>query len=198
MHLFIELFTLFSFLICIVEALRSRGATGGWFFFAALTMGVVRENFVIVRDYLYGFAPLTLMVGKAPLIGAIIWGFSIYACIVWAEVVSGERFDRTPPTPRFTGLVCLFLLSLAFFFEPFLKLIDMARWQAGTRSVLDVPLIAMIGYPSMTALFLAMWGPLLGPDRPPARRAGGIVVAMTAISLLHVVALQGLKGALGW
>ena len=198
MHLFVELFTLFSFLACVAEALRSRGATGAWFFFAALTMGVVRENCVIVRDYLYGYAPLTLMIGKAPLIGAIIWGFSIYAGIVWAERISGRGFDRTAPSGRFIGLVCLFLLSLAFFFEPFLKLIDMARWQAGTRSYLDVPLIALIGYPSMTALFLLVWGPLVGPSRPPARRAGVIVLAMTAISLLHVVALQGLKSMLGW
>ena len=33
-------------------------------------LGGVRENFVILRDVLYGYADLRLMLGRAPLVGA--------------------------------------------------------------------------------------------------------------------------------
>lgn len=97
MHLFIELLTLLFFLATVAHAVWLRGKSGAGLFGALLFLGFVRENFVILREFLYGFAPLTLMLGKAPLIASIIWGYSIYLAVVWAEAMTGESLeDRRP------------------------------------------------------------------------------------------------------
>jgi len=197
MHLFIELLTLLFFLATVAHAVRLRGRSGAGLFGALLFLGFVRENFVILRQVLYGFVPLTLMLGKAPLIASIIWGYSIYLAVLWAEVMTGESLEDRRPSGRFLALAALFMMALAGFYEPFLKLIDMARWQPGTRATLDVPWIALIGYPSLTVLFLLLWCRLM--RRPPgAGRTALLLAGLTFISLLHVVVLQGLKDLLGW
>ncbi|MFP5287164.1 MAG: hypothetical protein ACLGI9_15595, partial [Thermoanaerobaculia bacterium] len=132
MHLFIELLTLAFFLGTVAHAVVLRGRTGAAFFGAMFLLGFLRENFVILRDMLYGFSPLHLMLGRAPLIASIVWGYSIYTAVIWAETVSGERLETRRPSGRFLGLVALFMMALACFYEPFLALIRMAKWQAGT------------------------------------------------------------------
>ncbi len=197
MHLFIELLTLLFFLATVAHAVRLRGTSGAGLFGALLFLGFVRENFVMLREVLYGFAPLTLKLGKAPLISSIIWGYSIYLAVVWAETMTGESLEDRRPSGRFLGLAGLFMMALAGFYEPFLKLIDMARWQPGTRTTLDVPWIALIGYPSLTVLFLILWCRLM--RRPPgAARTALVLSSLTLLALLHVVGLQSLKGLVRW
>jgi hypothetical protein len=193
MHLFIEILTLAFFLATVAHAVYLRGREGAAFFAALLYLGFVRENVVTLRDVLYGFSPLHLMLGKAPLIASIIWGYSIYAAVIWAEAVSGERLSSRRPSPRFLGLAALFMMALACFYEPFLKLIGMAKWQEGTRTVLDVPLIALIGYPSLTVLFLPLWSWALC-----GRRAAALAAALTVLAVVHALGLQALKDFLGW
>ena len=41
-----------------------------------------------LRDILYGFSPLHLIFGRAPLIASIIWGYSTYA-IAGAQTALG-------------------------------------------------------------------------------------------------------------
>jgi hypothetical protein len=201
-HLFIELVTLAAVAVCVLHAQWHRGAEGGWLMLSALAMGFIREGFVVLRDYLYGYADLTLMIGRVPVIGAIIWAYCIYLGIVWAERVSGERFGAREgrPTARFLALIAVFLIALAGFFEPFLKLIDMARWQTGTWKVLDMPMIATIGYPSMTILFLLVWRAAMRAtaSSPAAVRAAALLAALGGVSIAHVLVLQALKTAIGW
>lgn len=193
MHLFIEILTLVFFLGTVAHAVYLRGREGAGFFAALLYLGFVRENVVTLRNVLYGFSPLHLMLGKAPLIASIIWGYSIYAAVVWAEAISGERLSSRRPSPLFLGLAALFMMALACFYEPFLKLIGIAKWQEGTRTVLDVPLIALIGYPSLTVLFLPLWSWALR-----GRRAAALVVALIVLAVAHALGLQALKDVLGW
>ncbi|HEX6898377.1 MAG TPA: hypothetical protein VF789_01635 [Thermoanaerobaculia bacterium] len=197
MHLFIELLTLIFFLGFVAHAVAMRGRAGAGFFAAMLLLGFLRENLVILRDILYGFSPLHLLLGRAPLIASIIWGYSIYAAVVWAEAVSGERFGSRRPSGRFLGLAALFMIALACFYEPFLKLIDMARWQEGTRSTLDVPWITWIGYPTMAVLFLPLWGWAMGMDSR-AKRLAALLIPLPFLAFGHALALQALKSALGW
>lgn len=197
MHLFIELLTLLFFLATVAHAVWLRGKSGAGLFGALLFLGLVRENFVMLREALYGFAPLTLMLGKAPLIASIIWGYSIYLAVVWAETMTGESLEDRRPSGRFLALAALFMMALACFYEPFLKLIDMARWQPGTRTTLDVPWTALIGYPSQTVLFLILWCRVM--RRPPgAGRTVLLLTSLAVLALVHVVVLQGLKDLLGW
>jgi len=152
---------------------------------------------VILRKVLYGFEPLNLMLGKAPLIVSIIWGYSIYLAVVWAETMTGESLEERRPSPRFLTLAALFMMALACFYEPFLKLIDMARWQPGTRATLGVPWITLVGYPSLTVPFLLLWCRLM--RRPPgAARTALMLCGLTLLALVHVAGLQGLKDALRW
>jgi len=197
MHLFIELLTLLFFLATVAHAVWLRGKSGAGLFGALLFLGFVRENFVILREVLYGFAPLTLRLGRAPLIASIIWGYSIYLAVVWAETMTGESLEDRRPSGRFLVLAALFMMALAGFYEPFLKLIDMARWQPGTRTTLDIPWIALIGYPSLTVPFLLLWCRLM--RRPPgAARTAVLLTGLTLLALLHVAGLQCLKDLLRW
>lgn len=197
MHLFIELLTLLFFLATVAHAVWLRGKSGAGLFGALLFLGFVRESFVIYREVLYGFAPLTLMLGKMPLIAAIIWGYSVYLAVVWSEVMTGESLEDRRPTGRFLALAALFMMALAGFYEPFLKLIDMARWQPGTRTTLDVPWITLIGYPSLTVLFLLLWCRLMRRS-PGAARTALLLVGLTLVALVHAAGLQGGKDLLGW
>jgi hypothetical protein len=197
MHLFIELLTLACFLGFVAHAVAMRGRAGAGFFAAMFLLGFLRENLVIARDILYGFSPLHLLLGRAPLIASIIWGFSVYAATVWAEAVSGERWGERRPSGRFLGLVALFMIALAFFYEPFLKLIGMARWQEGTRTFLDVPFITWIGYPTLAVLFLLLWGWALGMDSR-AKRFAALLIPLPFLAFGHALGLQELKSALGW
>lgn len=197
MHLFIELLTLLFFLATVAHAVWLRGKSGAGLFGALLFLGFVRESFILHREFLYGFAPLNLMLGKTPLIAGIIWGYSVYLAVVWAEAMTGESLEDRRPSGRFLALAALFMMALAGFYEPFLKLIDMARWQEGTRTTLDVPWITLIGYPSLTILFLLLWCRLM--RRPPgAARTALLLVGLTLLALVHAAGLQGIKDLLGW
>ncbi len=198
MHLFLELVTLGATILCFWHAVRTRGAEGGWLFASALFMGFFREGFVVARDYLYGYADLTLMIGRVPVIGAIIWSYCIWLAVVWVERVSGERIGTARLTARACALVAVFLVALACFFEPFLKLVDMARWQTGTWKVLDLPMIATIGYPTMTLLFLWIFGAVARRVPAGPRRGAALAAALAFGSAAHVVVLQALKTRIGW
>jgi len=195
-HLFIEVLTLLFFLGFVAHAVVRWGAAGAAFFAAMLLLGFLRENFVVLRDILYGFVPLRLMLGRAPLIASIIWGYSIYAAVVWAEAVSGERYGARRPSGRFLALVSLFMIALACFYEPFLALIGMARWQEGTRSVLGVPLITWIGYPSLAVLFLLLWAWAMERGSN-LKRAVALLIPLPFLAVGHALGLQALKSGLG-
>jgi hypothetical protein len=99
LHLFLELATLGCFLAAAVHAVRLRGRDGAGLFAALLWLGFVRENYVLLQELLYGFAPLALQLGRAPLLAAIIWPFSIDLALIWTEIATGEtRLAR--PLPR--------------------------------------------------------------------------------------------------
>jgi hypothetical protein len=111
--------------------------------------------------------------------------------------MTGESLEDRRPSGRFLALAALFMIALAGFYEPFLKLIDMARWQPGTRTTLDVPWITLIGYPSLTVLFLLLWCKLM--RRPPGvARAVLLLASLTALAFLHADSLQDLKDLLRW
>lgn len=198
MHLFIELLTLAFCLGTVAHALALWGRTGAAFFGAMFLLGFLRENFVTLREILYGFSPLHLMLGRAPLIASIVWGYSIYAAVIWAETVSGERLSGRRPSGRFLGLVALFMMALAVFYEPFLALIRMAKWQQGTWRILGVPPIALIGYPTLAVLFLLLWTWVLRRSPRPGTRAAWLLVTLPILALGHALGLQGLKDLLGW
>lgn len=190
MHLFIEVLTLVSFLATVAHAVLLRGRSGAALFGSLLFLGLVRENFVVLREVLYGFSPLSLMLGKAPLIASIIWGYSIYLAVVWAEELTGEPLREDRPSPRFLAAAALFMMALACFYEPFLALIRMARWQEGTRMTLDVPWIALVGYPTLTVLYLLL--------RSRAKQPLVFYAGLAGLALAHAAGLQGLKDLLGW
>ncbi|HWM90823.1 MAG TPA: hypothetical protein VN493_08660 [Thermoanaerobaculia bacterium] len=190
MHLFIEVLTLVFFLATVAHAGATRGRGGLALFGSLLFLGFVRENFVVLREVLYGFSPLSLMLGKAPLIASIIWGYSIYLAVVWAEEVTGEPLREDRPSGRFLAAAALFMMALACFYEPFLALIRMARWQEGTRMTLGVPWIALVGYPSLTILYLLLRG--------WAKRPLLFWTGLAILALAHTAGLQALKDLLGW
>lgn len=198
MHLFIELTTLIFFLITVGHGLYRWRADGVWFFASLFVLGLVRENYVALYDYLYGFAPLALMTGKAPLIASIIWGYTIYIAVCWAEGMSGESFAEKRPSAQFYLWSGLFMVATVGFYEPFLKLIGMARWEEGTRATFDVPWIALIGYPSLTLPFLALWSLTMRRFPHPAVRAALLLLFLGLLALGHAAGLQALKDALGW
>jgi hypothetical protein len=74
----------------------------------------------------------------------------------------------------------------------------MARWQPGTRTTLDVPWIALIGYPSQTVLFLLLWCRVMRRRPPGPARTALLLTSLVVLALLHVVILQSLKDLLGW
>jgi hypothetical protein len=196
MHLFVELLTLLFFLATVAHAVWWRGKSGAGLLGALLFRGFVRENVVILRQFLYGFGPLTLMLGKAPLIASIIWGYSLPRGGLGGDP-DGESLEDRRPSAKLLALAALFMMALAGFYEPFLKLIDMARWQPGTRTTLDVPLDYLAGYLSLTVSFLLLWCGLM--RRPPGvARTALLLLGLTFLALLHVVGLQSLKDLLKW
>ncbi|MEM9292892.1 MAG: hypothetical protein AAGD01_14515 [Acidobacteriota bacterium] len=204
MHLFLELATLAAFLLLLGHALFHRGGEGLWFFGALFYLGVVRENFVQLVRYLYDFAPLTLSLGIAPLIAAIIWGLSLYVALDCAEILTGRTFwSHRLPSLSLLAAVGLFMVLLPGFYEPFLEAVGMAKWEEGTRRSFGVPWIALVGYPTLTLPFLVAWSwaarqPGSTRPSPPRRRLARLALALTPLALLHAWGLQALKSVLGW
>lgn len=201
MHLAIEVLTLLFFAGTAAHAALWRGRLGAGMFVALLWLGFVRENWVAIRDLLYGFAPLHLVLGRAPLIATVIWSFSIWVALVWAEAVAGEPpppwSGRRRPSARLLALGGLFMMALAGFYEPFLTLLDMARWQEGTRTTLGIPWIALVGYPTLTVGFLLVWSRAIGV-RSATTRSAVLLVALAILGVSHAAGLQALKDLLGW
>ena len=196
MHLFIELFTLASFLAIVFHASWSRGRSGLAVLSALFLLGLLRENAVAIRALLYDFAPLALHLGKAPLIATIIWGFSIYAALVFTEEVTGDPIGDRIPSARALGAAALFMIALVGFYEPFLARIGMARWQEGTRATLGVPWIALVGYPTLAVGFLLLWG--WAARRAKSFRLAILVLGIPALAMGHALGLQALKRWLDW
>ena len=196
MELFLELTTFVFCGIVVWHAWSLRGSKGLSFLAALLALGFVRENFVVLRDILYGYGDL-LTLGAAPVLGAVIWGYSLYVAVCWTEVMTGERLDDLRPSVRFLAFVGLFMVALVGFFEPFLHLVDMARWQTGTRSTLGVPWIALVGYPSLTVPFVVLWCRLTRIAGPGGRRLA-LTLSIPALAIGHAWALAWLKASLGW
>jgi hypothetical protein len=199
LHLFLELFTLGAFVATGFWARARFGRDGVWLYGFLFVLGGVRENFVILERVLYGYADLALMLGRAPAIGAVIWGFSIVAAVAATEAIRRQplRIDRMPRAGEL-GWVALFMLALAGFFEPFLKLVAMARWQPGTATLAAVPKIALIGYPTLAVASLVLSGSILERFRRPGARCLALGAAALALALGHAWGLQRLKDALGW
>lgn len=199
LHLFLELFTLASFLATGFWAYRRFGRDGLWLYAFLAALGALRENFVVLERVLYGYADLHLMLGRAPAIGAIIWAFSIAAAIAATEALGGEPFgpDRVPRASELAW-VALFMVALAGFFEPFLKTVAMARWEEGTATWLGVPRIALVGYPTLAVASLAASGWILARWRRAAPRLAAFAVATPLLALGHAWGLQRLKDALAW
>jgi hypothetical protein len=199
LRLFLELFTLASFVATGFWARRRWGRDGVWLYLWLLALGLVRESYVVLRRILYGYADLALMLGAAPAIGAVIWGFSIVAALAAAEAIARApvELDR-PAGPPALGLVALFMVALAGFYEPFLARVEMARWEAGTATVLEVPAIALVGYPSFALLSVALGTAILGRCRRGGTRLAALAAAVPALALGHAWALDRLKAALGW
>ncbi len=199
LHLFLELFTLGAFVAAGFWARARFGADGLWLYGFLFALGGVRENFVILHRVLYGYAELSLMLGRAPAIGAIIWGFSIAAAIAATETIRRRpfRLDRIPRAGELAW-AALFMVALAGFFEPFLALVAMARWQEGTATWLDVPKIALVGYPTLASLALVASGWILGRWRAAGPRLAVFVFVTLALAIGHAWGLQRLKTLLGW
>ena len=191
MLLFIEVLTFFFFLITVAHAWRTRGRRGLALFGSLLLLGAVRENYVALWKLLYGFSPSDLMLGEAPLIASIIWGYSIYLAVVWAEEVTGEPLRDERPPGRFLAAAALFMIALACFYEPFLALIRMARWQEGHPNDPGRPLDRLDRLPHSHRPLPAPVGieiedkPLLHP-------------ALVLLGAAHAEGLQALKDFLGW
>ena len=203
MHLLLELVTVAFTALAGLHAWARRGRAGIWLFGSLLLLGWVREGFVAVRDLLYGFAPLHIVLGGTPLIAAVVWAYSIYAALCWSEEMTGhplcdEVWRDAVPAPATLGLVGLFMMALACFYEPFLALTGMARWEGGTRATAGVPWIALIGYPTLAVAFLAVHGAVIGRLRHSGARLLALALAMPALGIAHAWALQELKRVLGW
>lgn len=198
MLLFFEIFTLAAALVAGVHAWARRGAAGAWLFGSLLVLGWIRETYVALRDLLYGFPVLDLVFAGTPVMAAVIWAFSIYAALCWWEETSGWRWGERPPRPVPLLAVAGFMVALACFYEPFLALTGMARWQAGTRVTLGVPWIALIGYPTLTILFLVSYGVVVYRWRAWLPRLLTLALLLPGLALAHAWGLQQLKRLLGW
>ena len=198
MHLVLELLTVGFTILAGLHAWARRGTAGLWLFGSLLVLGAVRETFVAFRDLLYGFAPVYLEIGGTPLIAAVVWAYSIYAALAWSEEIAGPRSSEAVPPPRTLGLVALFMVALACFYEPFLAMTGLARWEAGTRASAGVPWVALIGYPTLAVAFLVLHGFIAASVRHPLARGLAVAVAMPALGLGHAWGLQELKRLLGW
>jgi hypothetical protein len=200
-HRFLELLTVAFTLVAGVHAAVVRRAEGLWLFGSLLLLGFVRENLVAIERLLYRFAPLELSAGAAPLLAAVIWAYSIYAAVVWAEAMA-ERRPAAPPF-RLDGAatlarVALFMVALAAFYEPFLGLSGMARWEAGTCQTGGVPWIALVGYPSLAVAFLWIFAAAARRFPLPAARLAALALTVPLLAAAHASGLAALKRALGW
>lgn len=198
MLLFIEVLTLAFFVATVVHAIKTRGREGFWLMGALLALGFVRENLVAAYQILYAFAPLSLMLGLAPVIGTIIWGYSIYIAMLWAEGVGGGDLRAGRGTAAGVVGVGLFMIALVFFYEPFLRLIGMARWEDGTRWAWGVPVIALIGYPTLAVAFVLAWRWVARRGFAGRRRLAALTASLLPIAFVHAFGLQALKDLLGW
>lgn len=199
LHLFFELFTLAAFAATGIWALRRWRRDGAWLLGALFVLGGVRENFVILERHLYGFADLALMLGAAPLISAIVWSYSILVAVAVAEAILGRPLapDRVPGAAHL-ALVATTMIALAGFYEPLLARTGMARWEAGTATWLEVPRIALVGYPTLALAALALVGAILDRWRTTGSRLAALAVTIPALALAHAGGLVALKRALGW
>lgn len=198
MLLFFELFTVGTALLLGLHAWWRRGAAGAWLFGSLVALGWIREAYVQLRDLLYGFPVLDLVFGETPVIAAVSWAVSIYAALCWWEETSGWRWQERVPGALSLLAVAAFMVALACFFEPFLALSGMARWQAGTRATAGVPWIAWVGYPTLAVLFLVSYGMLATTLRRALPRLLGLALLLPSLAVAHAWGLQTLKHALGW
>ena len=194
MLLFVEVVVLAFFVGIAAELLIARGSEGAWFLGAIVAAAFLRENSVALHRVLYEFAPLKVFLGKAPMVATVIWAVSIELSRLWAETVLAPRARRAARL----AAVAAFMVALAFFYEPFLKAIRFARWEPGTRTFLDVPWIAMIGYPTFAVLFLIVFETVLERFRKPLPRLAAFGVLLPAIAFAHAAGLTALKRAMGW
>jgi len=199
LHLFLEIAILGGFVATGLWTRRRFGRDGVWLYGALAVLGATRENFVALERWLYGFADLRFRLGAAPLVAAVIWSFAIASAIAAAEALGRRRFDPArPPRGGELGWVALFLVALAGFFEPFLELVGMARWESGTVRYLGVPLIALVGYPTLAVAALATTGAVLSRTRSPERRLVALLLTLVPLAAAHAWGLARLKSALGW
>ena len=202
LHLFLELTTLAFFALTALHATKQHGRFGLLFVSSLLALGFVRENYVTLERLLYGYADLHLELGAAPLIGAIIWPYSIYVACCFAERLTGESLERACAKPAFLGLIALFMMSLVGFYEPLLDRVGMARWQDGTLATAGAPWIAFIGYPTLAVGSTAVSGALIRRWHTGVIGAGRLalwlVPALVGVALLHAWGLQALKNSLDW
>lgn len=198
-HLLFELAIVGGFATAAVWSGRRFRRDGVWLAGFLFALGALRENLVALARLLYGFADLTFELGAAPLIAALVWGFSILAAVAAGEALAGRRFepDRRPDG-AILALAALFLVALAGFYEPLLARAGMARWEPGTVTVARVPAIALAGYPTLGAAALALSGWVLGRWRERAPRLLAFAVATPLLAFGHAVGLQALKRWLGW
>jgi hypothetical protein len=68
----------------------------------------------------------------------------------------------------------------------------------GTATWLEVPRIALVGYPTLAVAALALVGTILGRWRSVGARLAALAVAIPALALAHAAGLVALKRALGW
>ena len=190
---FVEVVVLVFFVGVSWGVVRRHGADGAWFIGMVALAGFARENWVSIHRILYEFAPLRVFVGKAPLVATVIWAVSIELARIWSDVVLGPRSVRSS---RWAG-VALFMVSLAFFYEPFLKAIRFARWEPGTRTFLDVPWIAMIGYPTLALVILAGFEGGM-KIRTRLARIGWLFLFVPLLAIGHGAGLAALKHRLRW
>lgn len=198
-HLLFELAIAGGFAATVVWAGRRFGRDGLWLAGFLFALGALRENFVALARLLYGFSDVTFELGAAPLIAALVWGFSILAAVAAGEALGGRRFDPAAPADgRLLAIAALFLAALAGFYEPLLARVGMARWEAGTLEVAHVPAIALVGYPTLGVAALALSGWIQARRRAGAPRLAAYAVAAPLLALAHAAGLQALKRWLGW
>lgn len=202
MHLFLELTTILFFGICVAHAVILRGARGRRLMLMMMGLGFVRETFVVLTRYLYGYAELNLELGVTPLIAAVIWGYSIYGAICFAELVTKQDLELVIQegarrSVRWWLAIAGFMTCLVGFYEPFLELVGMARWEDGTRKLYGAPWIACVGYPTLALSFSWLWIEIERRWTGTARRLmeGTMILVLGP---LHGWGLQNLKDILGW
>lgn len=198
-HLLFELAIAGGFAATAAWAARRFGPNGLWLAGFLFALGALRENLVALARLLYGFSDLTFELGAAPLIAALVWGYSILAAVAAGETLLGRRFDPAAPADgRLLAVAALFLAALAGFYEPLLARVGMARWEAGTLEVANVPAIALVGYPTLGAAALALSGWIQTRWRERAPRLAAYALAAPLLALAHAAGLQALKRWLGW